>query len=222
MHDRTLSLAEQLLLLALDDVKGTVPLSLSESIGYTLAGAAIVDLSLQNRLEMEEGKLSVTDPGRTGDDVLDDVMSSIASSQEAHDARYWVSRLGVWGNKRRQEQLEERLVQRSIVRKEQARRLGILPTNRYPSDDAQPKQELQVRIRETLLRDAEPTPRTVSLISLARASGILNRLFTHEEWKAMEPRLNAITEGEVLGRAVTQSVAAVNGAIAGAIAATIS
>ncbi len=46
MHTQTLTLAEELLLLALDDAKGTVPMSASQTLGYGLAGATIMDLSL--------------------------------------------------------------------------------------------------------------------------------------------------------------------------------
>jgi golgi phosphoprotein 3 len=84
------TLGEDLLLLALDDEKGTISTPASDAVGYGLAGAALMDLTLQGRLEAGRGEtLVVADPGPAGDDVLDEALQKIASSRKPGKAPHW-------------------------------------------------------------------------------------------------------------------------------------
>lgn len=221
MQTTTLSLGEQLLLLALDDEKGTVASSASMSLGYGLAGAAILDLTLMDRLAMDGTSLVAVNAAPTNDDVLDAALADITSAGRTRDPRYWVGKLASDITHHR-EWLEERLVQRGILHREEHRILGIIPSQRYPTDNPQPEGDVRNHIRAVVLDGATPDTRTVLLMSLAKACDLLDTLFSREERKGARQRVEEMTRDEAIGKAVTETVASVTAAvIAATTAATV-
>jgi hypothetical protein len=218
MQTQTLTLAEELLLLALDDAKGTIAMSTSQALGYGLAGATLMDLTLMGRLTSDKN-LVVVDATPTGDALLDQALATIAAAKRARDSKHWVRALGT-GIKRHREQLEERLVQRGILHHEEHRILGVIPSPRYPTDDPQPETNSRARIRAAVLGDAPLDARTVTLISIAKACNLLDGLFSREERNATKGRVAEIIRGEALGNAVKETMDAINAAIIAVIVVT--
>jgi golgi phosphoprotein 3 len=207
----TLTLAEELLLLALDDPKGTIPMTAAQPLKYGLAGATIMDLMLIGKLTNDDKNIVAVDATLTGNEIQDQVLTTIAAAERPRDVKYWVGELGT-DIKRHQDWLEERLVQRGILRREVHRFLGIIPSQRYPTDDPLPEQSVRERIRTAVLGDASPDPRTATLISIAKACSVLDNLFTREECKQTKRRVEEIIQGETLGKAVKDTVDAINAA----------
>lgn len=202
-----LSLAEELLLLSLDDDKGTIAGSVEQALGYGLAAAGIVDLLLADRLAVDgKKKLSVVDAAPTGDELLDEMLVHIQQSKRTKSIGDWVRDFGNGGIKKIQERLERRLVNKGILRDEEGKYLKLIPWHHYPTVDGAPEAETRERLREILLEGREPDARTAILISLVRASTLLNQLFPKAERKRADQRANEIAKGEVAGEAVSQAV----------------
>src|SRR5256885_17128765 len=73
-----LSLVEQITLLLRDDSQGRfvdLPLSASDVV---VAGAALMDLALADRIDSDLQRLTVVDTKPTGDDILDDALARVA------------------------------------------------------------------------------------------------------------------------------------------------
>ena len=73
-----LSFVEEITLLLLDDTQGRfvdLPLSASDVV---VAGAALMDLALANRVDSDLKQLTVVDTKPTGDDILDDALARVA------------------------------------------------------------------------------------------------------------------------------------------------
>src|SRR5690348_9862799 len=69
-----LGFVEEIVLLQLDDTEGRfvdLPLSAAEVV---LAGAALMELALANRVDTDPERFIVVDTRVTGDDILDDVL----------------------------------------------------------------------------------------------------------------------------------------------------
>ncbi len=73
-----LRLAEELLLLLLDDETGEFSTS-PRTLGYALAGAALMDLALEGRIDTDVDALILADPTPVGDDLLDPILADIAA-----------------------------------------------------------------------------------------------------------------------------------------------
>src|ERR1700730_14274503 len=78
-----LGFVEEITLLLLDDTQGRfvdLPLSASDVV---VAGAAVMDLALADRVDRDLGRLPVVDTNPTGDDILDDALARIAQPGQA-------------------------------------------------------------------------------------------------------------------------------------------
>lgn len=212
------TLAEDLLLIALDDAKGTTPWRESVLLRYTVAAAMLADLALAGRMELQKKRIAVVDASPTGDDVLDDLLARIQSSKKPHDAAYWVRSL-TRTSKRVREQLENRLVTRGVLRREKRRLLWVIESDRFPTLDAAPEGRLREQLRSVLVEGAEPDARTAVLIVLLQRSKLLDRLVTKEESKAARARAKAVASMTPLGSDVGRAVKAAVDAAAGTAAA---
>ncbi len=212
-----LNLPEELLLLALRDKKGTIVTSASTALGYGLAGAVLMELTLEGRLVIEKGKFKLIDTTPIGDDILDDALSKIKSSRKNRKPAYWVSKLS--GIKKLKDRLLERLVHKGILRREEHRILRVIPSKRYPTVYAEPEKKLRDRIRAAILNGVEPDEHTTIVISLVSACNLVNEIFEKDERKAARKRMKEIIEGEPIGKAVSDTMAAVQVAVTAAIVA---
>lgn len=221
MHRATISLGEELLLLALDDERGTISAPAAATINYGLVGALLLDLTFAGRLTMEEKTLVVTDPTTIGDDLLDDVLARIASSRRAHDVRHWVGDLSraVPNLKGR---LLARLIWRGILRREEHRILGLFSAPHYPAMDLTTEWEMRHGIRSVILDGETPDARTAVLLSLVRACNLADAIFTRGERAVARRRLKEIARGEAVGTAVMDTVAGMEAAVIEAVIAATS
>jgi golgi phosphoprotein 3 len=205
------TLAEDLLLLALDDDEGTVSWRHATALRYGLGGALLMDLALQGRIVSRDKKIVPVDPSPTGDEALDAALDAIRASTTPRDATQWVKRLGGQGGLR--ERLARRLVARGILREQDRAFLWVFRDHRFPTGDPGPEAALRGRIRDAVLGAAEPDRRTLLMLSLVNACRLADGLFVREERARAMRRIKDLVEGERFGQAV-------GGAIADAAAAT--
>ena len=111
-----LRFSEEMLLLLLDD-KGRefadIPML---SFKYALAGAVLMDLAIEGRIDTDENRLFVTDPTPLGDELLDPTLARIVESSEEHDTRHWVEQVSAQAVDIRERSLA-RLVERGVLRR---------------------------------------------------------------------------------------------------------
>ena len=213
-----LNLAEELLLLALEDERGVVHHAASDSLNYGLAGAVLMEFVLKDRLRTENEKLFVADGSRTGDSVLDGALEDIETSRKPRDPEYWVGR---WGERHLKDELLGRLVERGILKEEEHRVLWIFSQSRYPEQDVAPEKELRQRIRAVVLEKQEPEARIAALICLIKACDLAGEIFAPHESESARKRLEEIAEGDLVSNAVSDAVTQVQAATQAAVMASV-
>ena len=202
-----LRFAEEIMLLLLDNSNGKFAGVSDRSIRYALAGAVLMDLARERRLDTDLHRLVLISAKPTGDDILDPVLADIAAADGAsHDARYWVERVAE-GAKRIRAGALARLVQRGILEGSEGRFLWVLRARRYPVVDGEAQREVKLRILDVLLGDGIPDPRDVVIICLADACGIFHELLTQTELKRAFPRFEQVRKMDLIGQAVAAAVA---------------
>lgn len=216
-----LSLGEELLLLALDDERGTVHGSAAMAMPYALAGALLLELTLAGRLAAEDTALIVRDQTPTGDDLLDAALAVIAGATRTGDARYWVGRLDR-AVPHLKERLLDQLIVRGILRYDEHRVLGIIPRAHYPVVDFTTEWEMRHRVRAVILDGETPDARTAILLSLVQACQLTDTLFTRDERARARRRLKEIAQGELVGKAIADTVAGMEAAVTVAVIAATS
>jgi hypothetical protein len=209
--DRRLNLAEELLLLALKEEKGTVFLGASTALPYGLAGAVIIELIEAGLLRLD-GKDLVAEPrGSARDEILDEILAAVRSSPRARRLDSWVGKLGRSGGKIRRKLLD-RLVAKGILTREERRVLAVFPSSRYPTIDSRPEFEIRNRVRAGVFGVMPPDPRTAALISLADTCGLTGEIVAKGERREAKKRAKEITQSHPVGGAVARAVEAVRAA----------
>ncbi len=201
-----LRFAEEILLLLLDDENGRFAPVDEGALQFALAGAVLMDLALENRIDTDLQKLVLVDTKATGDAMLDSALVEIAASERRRDARYWVEQLVSRAEDIRSRALE-RLIAKGILERREDRFLWVFRARRYPVIDGAAEREVKLRIRDVLFKDEIPGPRDVVIICLAHVCGLLGEILTRQELHEAHPRIEQVRKMDLIGRAVTAIVA---------------
>jgi Golgi phosphoprotein 3 len=200
-----LSLAEEILLLALDDEKGSfVPLP-RDALEFALTSAALMDLALQGRIDSDLDQLVLVDATPLGDDILDPLLAAIARSDETYNAKRWISVVARDAEPIRERALE-RLVQRGILERKEQKLLWVLGQRRYPVVDATESREVKLRILEIVLSDEIPDLRDVVIIALADACQLFDSILSPRELRAARPRIAQVVKMDLIGQALVKAL----------------
>lgn len=200
-----LSIPEEILLLSLDDEKGTPVDVPAIQIDCAIAGAILMDLALRGRIDTGLAELFTVSTEPTGDPLLDEVLECIVADPEPHDAAYWVQVLSHRSGDYR-DQIAERLVEAKILKRVEERLLWFFGSRRYPQIDGGEEREVKRRIVNVLLDDGLPDPRDIVILTLADTCGVLDRILSARELKNVEGRLRQLERMDLIGQAVTRTV----------------
>ena len=207
-----LSIAEEVLLLALDDVQGTFVYGPDIPLDIALSGAVLMELALANRLDTDPDRLFVVDPSPLGDDVLDEVLARIVDCASERPTSDWLNEIREDADaiKRR---LIDRLVERGILRRAEKKIFGMFETRRYPVVDDRGVHEARLRIASVLFSDEIPDPRDVVIIGLVLACDLLETLVHTREVKKVRPRAEQVARMDLIGREVRNTINALRGSV---------
>jgi hypothetical protein len=125
MEGKTLNIAEKFLVIAHHPEKGRFLIS-HLYIKYGLAGAILLDMTLEDRISLEDRRLMLKTGRTTTDPVKDEVTLLMSQAGKPHRADYWVRRLA--GRYTRYlKQILKGLEEKRVVRIEDRKFLGIIP-----------------------------------------------------------------------------------------------
>lgn len=205
--DSTLTLAEEVVLLSLDDRSGRPIGRIGMAPDLALAGALVMQLALAGRVDTDHNRLWVTDRTPIGDPVADAALARLAAPGAPGDARGAIPLLARSATEAR-EALLERLVARGILRRVEGRFLWVFADRRFPKvAGRQETVEVRQRLRDLLLQEDIPDPRDALLLGLARAAGLLPLIFTAAELERVQGWLSVVTRIESLNRSLGAAVA---------------
>ena len=154
-----LRFAEEIILLLLNDDDGRFARVPSWSMDYALAGAVLMDLALDNRIDTDLERLVLVDSTPLGDSLLDPTLADIAAGEE-RNARYWVEHTANRAAEIREEALN-RLVDQGILERKDDRFLWVFQSRRYPMVDGKEEREVRLRLMSILFSDEIPDPRDI-------------------------------------------------------------
>ena len=199
-----ISLLEELLLLTLEDEGGEFDRVPDIFLTYGAAGAVLMDLALQNRIDSDlEGLWAVsTEP--TGDAMLDEVLVKLAAEPRRLSTATWLERLSASAIALRQAALA-RLCERGILRQTDAQYLWVLKARRYPVIGGQEHPEAKRRIMRLLFTDDIPEPREIALTALAQACFVFERILTPREYAGAQARIAQIAGMDLIGAGIARS-----------------
>ena len=222
-------IAEEFLLLCVDDHTGKKIIP-SDRIEPALGAALLVELALMERIGVtpqsagwrERGRIAITDMSPTDDAELDAALAKLQHA-EGRKAKELISTAsGKRITKGLERRLLERLASRGVLRLEQGRVLGIFQHPTWPTDETGPEEDVRERLHTALIAGLTPTERSVALIGLLQATGLLTKVVPTEDKKSLRRRAKELSEGDWAAKAVKDAideVAAATAAVAAGAAA---
>ena len=199
-----LRFVEEIILLLLEDEGGRFVRVPTWSMNYALAGAVLMDLALEDRIDTDLEGLVLIDSTPLGDSLLDLTLAEIAASEQ-HDTRHWLERTAERAEAIQEEALS-RLVEHGILERHDERHLWVFRSRRYPAIDGRAEREVKLRIMEVLFSDEIPDPRDVMIICLADACSIFNELLSRRELERASDRIEQVRKLDLIGRVTTQAI----------------
>ena len=209
-------LVEEIVLLQLRDEGGSFVRVPTWSLRYAVAGAVLMELAMEDRIDNDLEHLFLIDDTPTGDVLLDSTLAEVAAA-ERNNTRFWIEHIAERGDDIRAAALG-RLVERGILEERDERHLWVFRTRRYPAVDGQVRREVKLRIMEVLLSDEIPDPRDAMLICLADACGIFRALLSGRELAEVAPRIEQVSRLDLIGQAMVRAIDDVRMAVAAATA----
>ncbi len=201
---------EEILLLLHSEDRGDFAPGLTPDWLHTvLAGAVLMDLALENRIDTDLERLILVDATPLEDDLLDPTLAEIARDTEVRDTSYWVAQTAKRGDEFYDKALA-RLVNRGILESESGgvfflSRL-VSRSRRYPVIDGRTVEEVQLRIMRMLFSDEIPDPHDVALICLADACGFFDNMLSKAERAEVHDRIEMIRKMDLIGQSVHDRV----------------
>lgn len=220
-RDTDLRLHEELLLIALHDDKGTIHHQ-AGMYQCALAAAILAELLLAERITVEDDRkrmVNVTSTRPIGDPLLDECLTRIETAKRRQRLQAWVQRVA--NTRQLRQRIAVGLCQRGVLREDEDRILWLFRRKLFPQRDPRHEKRIIERLRRAIFTETRTVaPRTAVLIALANGSGLLRIPFDRRELRARKQRLQRITEGQLLGRAMRDAIQAIQMVIIAAGAAS--
>ena len=202
-----LTLMEEVALLALDDQSGR-PLDLpGNALGFGLAGAIILELSLAGSVDTDLQQLTVVNPGATADELLNPWLGLFQAAPHPKSVMFWLRELALRRDEIHQAAID-RLIRRGILRRDEQRLLWVFKVRGYPTVDGTERIEVRTRLRQLILSNDLPSPRDAILLSLIHGCGLSRHLFAELDLETHKNRLEVLAKTDLVGREVSAATVA--------------
>lgn len=209
-----LHLYEEILLLALDDTRGTVGFGSWEKV--EMGGAILAELVMMGAVTIADDKKKhvrkVAGRPRPADPILAEALAKVSESRKLRKAGDWVQKFS--GIKDLKNRTARQLVKKGVLREKTGTVLGIFHRTVFPETNPGPEQDLRRRMEKAIFTaTTNVDPGTVVIIALTRATGRLEKIFPRKRLKPRKERLEKLVNGEVIGTVTREVVDAIRAAI---------
>ncbi len=198
-----LTLAEDIILLLLDDDTGKLASIDLMTLNYAMAGAVLMDLALRNKIDNDLESLIIADSTPTGLQMLDTYLDKISSENKENNTRYWLTELSNYGEEIVDSALNM-LVEKKILKTEEKKILWVIGIRVYPMVDDKEEKEVKRRIVDLLMSDEIPTPQDVVLVSLMDTCSLFTTILSSKEVEKLSSRIEQIRKLDLIGQEVTK------------------
>ena len=201
-----LTLAEELLLITLDDESGMLLDSISPFKNHiAIAASLIMELTLKGNIDLDAKKLFVVSSVETGIPILDMALAEIVAEETPLVTTEWLKRFAKRGEDL-SNQIIDSLVAKGIMQLQDRRLFWVLKTRSYSATSGIEEREVKARIMFLLNSNEIPDPNDALLVGLLKAVGIFNLLLSPTELARLQNRIDEIANLEEINRSLSASI----------------
>jgi len=95
-------------------------------INYGIIGAALLEMSLDEQIKIEENKLILLKDGNSENSIISEISKEIRTSKKTRKIKYWITKLAIKSRKFKWEILVD-LEKNKLLRIEDKKFLGLIP-----------------------------------------------------------------------------------------------
>lgn len=201
----SITIAEEILLLLLDEEKGTLPPVPQLTLHFVLAGAVLMELAIENRIDCHIETLEIIEEEPLNDPILDKYLQRICSEPEHKEVKFWINAIADDGAAIVDEGFK-RLVERGILGMSEMRFLWVMKTRSYPTIDGSVEREVKLRVMNILYSDEIPDQRDVVIFCLMDACDMFRTLLGPVEMSRLRPRISDVSKLDLIGQATTKLI----------------
>lgn len=185
-----LNLIDKLVLLALDDDKGTF---VSDSIvfGYCIAGAVLFELSIKEKIQIFENKVQITNKEKLNDEVLDYCLEIISDSKKERKVNHWIEAIGNKEGALRKKALAK-LISLEILEEKENKILWIFTNKKYPTKNELPEKTIRQRLNDIIINESKAEMDEIMIISLVDSCGLNKEVYGKEIAKKKDKEIKSI------------------------------
>jgi len=212
------TLVEKFILLAQHPEKGR-----SEKGRFTITGvqlwngiigALLIEMSLQKRIEIEDGKIVLKNDRKITDPIISEIVDMIKQKEKPKKIRYWLSKISKKANRYKKEILAE-MVKNGFLQSERKRFLFI-PYTLFYLKDKRTRDKMIRHLRKAALYPSttEVTQDDVVLLGLIEAAK-MHKVLTSDkdELKRIKRELKKVIEESPIAGVVDKTIKEMQGAI---------
>jgi len=197
-------LLEEFLLLTLEDEGGQFDTVPEIYLTCGVAGAMLMDLALQGRIDSDLSAVWVENATPTGDTGLDAVLAQIAAEPRRLGTGDWLRQLSLTALEYRQAAIHK-LCETGILRQGAAGFLWVMKSRRYPVEQGAELVEAKRRLMQLIFSDDIPTPRDCALVSLAASCLVFERTLTPSMLKQTQTRIEQVSRLDMIGGSIAKA-----------------
>lgn len=172
---------EALFILALDEDEGYIIESAVEKLEAALAGAVLAELALQQRIEIRDSRVLVSNPEHLNHPILDRALNAILDDTRPRKPRYWINTL-VYHKVLRE--IGHDLVDQGVLFRHRKRLHLTTCSGKEQAKEPSLKYSLKVHLRKIVLAGGQPELTDQVLLSFLYHADLLRLVFTVGERKA--------------------------------------
>ena len=211
---QSLRLFEEILLLELDDDKGTT--NIDSWVKTEMGGAILAELVMTGAITISDDKKKhvrrVAGFRKPTDPILAEALTKIKEAKKPKKASDWVQKFA--SIKDLKNRGARQLVKKGVLKEKTGTVLKIFHRTIFPESNPGPEQDLRHRMEQAIFSNAsEVDPGTVVIIALAQATGMLKKVFEKKRLKTRKKRLEDLSSGQVVGKATKEAVEAIQAAV---------
>lgn len=213
-----LNTAEKFLLLAQHPVKGRFIVSDTE-ISYGIIGAFLLDMSIDNRIGIEDKRLILKNDKRADSPVVSEIVTILGKSEKPRKIKYWIDKLARKSNNYKRS-LQDGLERKGLIRIEHHKFLGLIPYRKCYLVESKMRDSLIRLLRECILFHKELNNENTVLLGLIEACRMHKILSSdREELKTIRKELKVIIKESPIAETVGETIKQVQIAIISSVAA---
>ncbi len=181
---------EALFILALDEDEGYIVESVVEDFETALAGAVLAELALQERIDLKDDRVMVSNQECTGHPVLDKALNDILDENRRRKPRYWINTLAY----KKLQEIGYDLVEQGVLSRHKKRlHLAVSPGEDQALVPSL-KYSIKSQLREIVLAGGQPELADQVLLSFLYHADLLRLVFTVGERKIASKEIKKLFE----------------------------